>query len=215
MIDKMQPVKMNIDYLYHMTHISNLDSIFEYGLKSHGNKYVKIDISNKDVNKRREVNETIYRHKIHDYVPFYFNPRNAMMFVRKEEDIVILAFDKNLFLKNRDKKVIFTDRNASTEDVLFYKDLKDLDKLNWEYIKAESWGGEKDIKQKMMAEVLIYKEVEIKYLQKIFVKDEVMKKELLKKYWIKKNNFSDKIILKPYLFFERNYSPLLRKKLKN
>ena len=197
---------MNIDYLYHMTHINNLDTIFKYGLKSHGNKYVKVDISNRDVNNRREVRESIYGHKIHDYVPFYFNPRNAMMYVRKEEDIVILAFDKNLFLKNRDKKVIFTDRNASTEDVLFYKDLKDLDKLNWEYIKADSWGSEKEIKQKMMAEVLIYKEVEIKYLQKIFVKDELMKKELLKKYWIKNNNFSDKIIVKPYLFFKEEES---------
>ena len=195
----------NIAYLYHMTHIENIENIFKYDLKSHNNKHKKVDISNKEVNNRRETTEPIYGHKIHDYVPFYFNPRNAMMWVRQNENIVILAFDKNLFLKNIDKKVIFTNQNAATNNVKFYKNLENLNNLDWNYIKANTWNiptKKSEIKQKMMAEILIYKKVEIKYIKKIYVKNTKMKEELLKNEWIKKYCSHSDIIVNPYLFFK-------------
>jgi hypothetical protein len=100
--------------LDHMTHIDNLDTIFRYGLQAHNNPYKKQDISNKEVNSRREYREYIYGRKIHEYVPFYFNPRNAMMYKNRYEDIIVLAFDKKLLTLDG---TLFTDKNASTNSV--------------------------------------------------------------------------------------------------
>ena len=182
--------------LDHMTHIDNLDSILEYGLQAHNNPYKKTDISNQEVNNRREACENIYGRKIHDYVPFYFNPRNAMMYKNKDTDIVILAFDKKLLLQ---KNVLFTDRNASTNNVKFYNNVNDLDKIKWDIVQYERWNDKPlIIKQIMMAEVLVYKQVPISYLKGIYVKNQITKNMLMKKY----NISSHKIAVKPNLFFK-------------
>ena len=181
--------------LDHMTHINNLDNIFKYGLQAHSNSYKKVDISNQEVNNRRETCENIYGRKIHDYVPFYFNPRNAMMYKNKNENIVILAFDKKLLLKNN---VLFTDRNASTNAVRFFHHTQNLEDINWSYLKSASWYEKPEIvKQIMMAEVLVPNKVSINYLKGIYCKDRNTKQMLMDRY-----NLSDKkVIIKPNLFF--------------
>jgi len=190
----------NYDFtsLDHMTHISNLDSIFKYGLQAHNNPYKKRDISNTDVNERRERRENVYGRKIHDYVPFYFNPRNAMMYKNKDEDVVILAFSKKLLLKNN---ILFTNKNASTDTVHFYHDIDDLERINWKLLQSESWYNKTnsyEIRQIMMAEVLVYKSVDISNLLGIYCKDPAMKKRLLEKYNLKQSQ----VIVKPKLFFK-------------
>jgi len=182
--------------LDHMTHINNLDTILKYGLQAHSNPYKKRDISNQEVNNRRESRENIYGRKIHEYVPFYFNPRNAMMYRNKDENIVILAFDKKLLAQDG---ILFTDRNASTNSVHFYNKVDDLDKINWDLVKSDKWYDKAPVvKQIMMAEVLVYKQVSISFLKGIYVKNEATKAMLMKKY-----NFpSRKIVIKPNLFFQ-------------
>jgi len=184
--------------LDHMTHIDNLDSIFKHGLLAHNNPYKNIDISNKEVNNRRGARENIYGRKIHDYVPFYFNPRNAMMYRNKDRDIVILAFDKKLLLQ---KNVLFTNKNASTNNAIFYNNIKDLDKIRWDMVASDSWNGKALIvKQIMMAEVLVYKQVPISYLKSIYVKNQLTKDRLMQRYGLP----SKRIVVKPYLFFQSN-----------
>ncbi|MDQ7060886.1 MAG: DUF4433 domain-containing protein [Sulfurimonas sp.] len=184
--------------LDHMTHINNLDSIFKYGLQAHNNPYKKRDISNTDVNSRRERRENIYGRKVHDYVPFYFNPRNAMMYKNKDEDVVILAFNKKILLKNN---VLFTNKNASTDSVHFYNDINDLEKINWDLVQSQSWNGKENayqIKQTMMAEVLVYNKVDISNLLGIYCKDSSMKRQLIQRYNLK----DSQVIVKPNLFFK-------------
>lgn len=182
--------------LDHMTHINNLDTILKHGLQAHNNPYKKKDISNQEVNNRRESRENIYGRKIHEYVPFYFNPRNAMMYKNKDEDIVVLAFDKKLLAQDG---ILFTDRNASTNSVHFYNKVDDLDKINWNLVKSDRWYDKAPVvKQIMMAEVLVYKQVSISFLKGIYVKNEVTKVMLMKKY----NLPSRKIVIKPNLFFQ-------------
>ena len=182
--------------LDHMTHINNLDTILKHGLQAHNNPYKKRDISNQEVNNRRESRENIYGRKIHEYVPFYFNPRNAMMYRNKDEDIVVLAFDKKLLAQDG---ILFTDKNASTNSVHFYNKVDDLDKINWNLVKSDKWYDKAlVVKQIMMAEVLVYKQVPISFLKGIYVKNEATKVMLMKKY-----NFpSRKIVIKPNLFFQ-------------
>ena len=95
--------RFGIYYLYHLTHKDNLENILRYGLQSHNlahqNNLIKKDISNKDVNKRRQKRDPIYKKSIHDYVPLYFNPRNPMMYVRKniQNDITQNLHHKIMF----------------------------------------------------------------------------------------------------------------------
>ena len=116
-----------VEYIYHMTHIDNIPGILKYGLQAHGNSHQKIDISNQDVNNRRVRREPVYGKRIHDYVPFYFSSRNAMLYAQyNEDDIVILELDASLMYESG---VIFTDGNASSSSTQFYSDLADLDDL--------------------------------------------------------------------------------------
>ena len=191
----MELSKYGFTSIDHMTHIDNLDTIFKNGLLAHNNPYKKVDISNQAVNSRRKTREPIYGRKVQEYVPFYFNPRNAMMYKNKDEDIVILAFNAELLLL---ENTIFTDRNASTRDVEFFNKIKDLDIIDWEILNSYSWYNRPNIvKQTMMAEVLAPRRVSMKYFKNIYCKDLQTKKILTKKY----NLYSNQIMVEPYLFF--------------
>jgi hypothetical protein len=160
---------MNIlDYnaLYHITHIDNISTIFKYGLLAHNNKYQIKDISDNQVNSRRNRIEPIYRKNVHSYVPFYFNPKNAMLYKRKEiqDDIIILAFEKSLIELNG---AIFTDGNASSCYSTFYKDIVNLNRLDWNCLSDWSWCNHPDGKRTRMAEVLVPSHVSIDRLQSV------------------------------------------------
>lgn len=83
-IDSLFIRKYGINYLYHMTHIDNLESIFKYGLLSHNEAHrrglVKVDISMQAAQE--------WRKKVHNYVPFYFSPRNTMLYKRDRKSVV-------------------------------------------------------------------------------------------------------------------------------
>jgi len=156
-----------IDYIYHMTHYENLESILVNGLLAHNNEFVDEHIDNAEVNDRRNKIEPIYHKNLHTYVPFYFNPKNPMLFVNKEiqENIVILAFNKNLLFK---EGIIFTDGNAAANKTKFYRDLNDLEQLNWSCINSKYWNDFEDGKREIMAEILIPNKVNITQLEKIY-----------------------------------------------
>lgn len=150
-------------YIYHMTHIEHLPSILAHGLLSHNNPYKKHDISNKNANDKRERIEPIHNRSVHEYVPFYFNSRNAMLFVvQKEygENIVLLEIKKEILLSNG---VIFTNGNAAAQSLGFADDIDDLlnpNFINWNEVFATSWNDaneniKNEKKFKMMAEVLV------------------------------------------------------------
>nr|WP_321311949.1 DarT ssDNA thymidine ADP-ribosyltransferase family protein [uncultured Campylobacter sp.] len=150
-------------YIYHMTHIEHLPSILAHGLLPHNNPYKKHDISNKSANDKRERIEPIHNRSVHEYVPFYFNPRNAMLYVVQKEqgdNIVLLEIKKEILLLNG---VIFTNGNAAAQSLGFADDIDDLlnpSFINWDEVFATSWNDtnenvKNEKKFKMMAEVLV------------------------------------------------------------
>jgi len=152
-----------------MTHIDNVPSILKHGLQPHGNLYQKTDISNQDVNRRRARREPVYGKRIHDYVPFYFSPRNAMLYAQyNEDDIVILEFDASLMYE---EGMLFTDGNASSVDTGFSNDIYDLEKLNWNCIYAKYWNNYVDGRRIKMAEVLLPKKVSKSNISAILCKN--------------------------------------------
>jgi len=157
----------NINYIYHMTHVNNLQNILQYGLLSHNNNVVTNKIDNPAVNSRRNFNDPIYNKNVHSYVPFYFNPKNAMLYVNKENqgNLIILVFDANLIYE---KGSLFTDGNASVNGTKFYNDINNLDKLDWNCINAKTWYNFPDGKRTKMSEVLVPNKVNINKLKKIY-----------------------------------------------
>ena len=159
-----------IDGLYQITHVDHIQTIFRYGLLSHNNAHelglVQHDISNPDVQNVR-AQRCIGGRPLHDYVPLYFNPRNAMLFdvFQKHtlEDIVILQLSRKLMLQ---KGVWFTDGNATNTPTLSYDSLEDLDKLDWDCIRAEYWTDYEDGKRKCMAEILVPDQISANYIKR-------------------------------------------------
>lgn len=148
-----------IQYLYHMTHKSNLKNILENGLLSHNSArnggLIQVDIADNQVNDRRLREEPVYHRSIHDYVPLYFNPKNPMLYRRRkiQNNIVILAIDKSVLLQ---PNTLFSDGNAASDSTSFFGELRDLSELNWDCLEAEYWSGFGDGKRMRCAEVLVY-----------------------------------------------------------
>ncbi len=202
---------LNIDYLYHMTHLDNLNSILEYGLYPHGNKYQIKDISNNEVNNRRLKKESVYNRSIHKYVPFYFNPRNAMLYRNQRyfrNNIIILGYNNIIACKNG---TVFTTCNASSDKARFTGNISSLSKFKWKNIFSRRWtkklefedGSYKfisnnSIKQEMMAEILIANRVKHKNLNIIFTQDSKTARFIVSNF--KLDNI--KVVVNQSLFFK-------------
>lgn len=156
----------DIKFLFHMTHVKNLKKILTHGLQPHGNEFTVEKIDNPDVNSIRCKFEPIFQKSLHDYVPFYLNPKNPMLYVNRDRqnDIVLLAFDKTLILNNG---VIFTDGNAASNKTLFFSKAEELVNLNWKCLSASFWNDFVDGKRERMAEVLVPNIVDKGSLKKI------------------------------------------------
>ncbi|PKI12727.1 DUF4433 domain-containing protein [Colwellia sp. 12G3] len=157
----------------HMTHIANLEGILANGLLAHNNPFQKVDISNQAVNNRRSGREPIYNRSIHDYVPFYFNPRNAMLFRNQQSFsqglIIVLGFNKNIIST---PGAVYTNGNAARNDTSFSNDEAFLEALNWDRVFSQRWVNygkyDESIKTAMMSELLIHGEVGIDDLEVIY-----------------------------------------------
>lgn len=167
-----------IEYLYHMTHKSNLQNILQNGLLSHNQarngRLTQVDIADNQVNDRRSRSEPIYLKSIHDYVPLYFNPKNPMLYRRGniQNDIIILAIDRNLLYQ---PNTVFTNGNAAAGATSFYSNPDDLINLNWGCINAEYWNDIVDGKRIKCSEVLVYPNIPTIAIKKIFCNNQQTK----------------------------------------
>ena len=172
-----------IKYLYHMTSISNLRNILTNGLLNYyevrSKGQIKKDISMQEVQDiRHRKRETIHGRIIHEYVPMYFNPKNPMLYVRRElqSTIVILKLDRELIFR---EDSVFTDGNAANAPTKFFNNLNDLSQLDWDCLDDDYWTDHEDGKRKRCAEVLAYSSIPVSAIKGIAcmnmaVKDYVM-----------------------------------------
>ncbi|CAH1524403.1 DarT domain-containing protein [Vibrio jasicida] len=189
--------------LKHMTHVSNLENILKHGLQSHGNSFQQQDISNRTVNDRRSRRDPHFNRPLHDYVPFYFNPRNAMLYKAQNEfddRIVILGYSPELMLQN---EILVTNGNAACDDTLYSKNFNYLFEIDWDMVFSASWcqGGiyDNERKQKMMSEALIPASQGLgkHYLRTIYCQTERIKSIIEKHFSLG----HIKVVCDPSLFF--------------
>lgn len=159
--------------LYHLTHINNLQSILHQGslwshalVRKHAISYK--DVANQDVQTRRERTKIPIgvAGSLHEYVPFYFAPRSPMLYVLcmqqiPQNDIVYFMTNKEM-IQQHCSSFVFTDAHAIRRLTNFYTQLSDLNKIDWELMKASQWADTDDDpnrKARRQAEFLVYNEV--------------------------------------------------------
>lgn len=167
--------KIPFKALFHITHISNITGILQYGILSHTDAYlheiVKTDISNPEINKKRSRIEGINNYKIHDYAPLYFHPKNPMLKSlcgkkKLRDELVLIKISPNILVG---QSVLFTDGNAAEESSRLYNNLDDFNKLNWQCINDEYYLEYTDGKRIKCSEVLVYPGISLPYINELIV----------------------------------------------
>ena len=146
--------------LYYICHKDNLKSILQEGIFSRAGakNFQSTSIHDEGVLAHRN-KILIHNSKgkpLAEYVNLYFQPRNAMLY-----RLICNADSKNFAVLQINPSVLdrsgtaFSDRNAAVSTAKFYYSSDDLENIDGSVFKKEYWNGSDDIKQRMMAEVLV------------------------------------------------------------
>lgn len=160
-------------YIYHITHIENLPGIISTnGLLCDARKEelpcVPINIAYENLKEKRARKPVPCGPQVHvaDYVPFYFAPRSPMMYTiskgnipgRRESDIVYLVSSVE-WVNERGLEYAFCDGHPIIQITSFYDRLDDLDKIDWEVMRAAYWHDttdDPDRSRRRQAEFLVH-----------------------------------------------------------
>lgn len=172
--------KLPFKSLYHLTHYRNLDGILQRGILSwteaHSLCLAPTDISDSEVQKLRCRPDPCHNRPIHDYAPLYINPRNPMLFSRKDiqNAIVVLRVSTSVLEANEH---VFTDGNAASGDTRFSTNasvvIQSFDALN-----SKFWMDAEDGKRRRCAEVLVHPRVSPEYILEAFCRHEALAERL-------------------------------------
>lgn len=194
------------EYVYHMTHIDNLDSILEHRLLPH--KTVEYyDISHHEICDEEVMSiDREYQNKdLHRYIRFYLNPRNPMLYRRRniQQDLILLQVRiSNLIDLAGKDSIIITDGNAASASTtgVAYADLS-KDFLNEECLYGKSWNKFPDGKRERCAELLLSKKsFNILYCSAIYVYNQEMVDKVNKIFG--KYNLTKRVFVSDYLYFK-------------
>ena len=189
--------------LYHMTLASNLPSIFKYGLHTRNSMALATSFNNladpNVVHTRSNLLDKVNNLPLHDYVPLYFNPRNPMLYRRKEVQDQIVFLEINREVLDFTGRTVFTDGNAASPATTFYPGgigcVENLKLLNWACIDADSWNNIPDGKRIKCAEVLVLGHVDINLITGLSVRNHNLQVQL---QWVARTK---PVKVQPLLFF--------------
>ncbi|MBI3329430.1 MAG: DUF4433 domain-containing protein [Nitrospinae bacterium] len=164
--------------IYHITHVGNLRSIVACGAlwsdsecMRRGAAHTRVGVS--AIKARRLYELEVDCHpgtKVGEYVPFYFCPRSIMLYLLHrgnhpdlaytggQRPLVHLVADLREAVRLSGAQGVrwaFSDRNAGTRYTSFYKDLTDLDRVDWDAVAARDF-RDPFVKEGKQAEFLVY-----------------------------------------------------------
>ena len=162
--------------IYHITHIYNLRSIVEKGGLCCDNTRVteavdSIGIAHSHIKERRAKRNVPVKPGgvVADYVPFYFAPRSPMLYAIHCNAVEGFNGNQNhiLHLVSSAEQVmakglpfVFTNGHAEMLISRFFRDLSDLDKVDWEIMQDRVWrdtNEDGDRKRRRQAEFLVHR----------------------------------------------------------
>lgn len=169
-------IREELKELHYIAPIVNVPSLVTHGILSH-NKASKIkheSCASQDIQDRRARVVVPGGRPLHDYANFYFNARNPMMHLIKDDhiELVVLAISPEIIDLSG---VIITDCNASRDYALFKPAPDGLDVIDADLIFAEFWTHPSNRikydrhKGIMCAEVLVPDKVDANYIIKAYV----------------------------------------------
>jgi len=160
-------------WLYHITHVDNLAAIVQAGgLRSDAQMrqgHVTPKIIGYDHIKDRRLGLPVGCHAgttVGEYVPFYFCPRSAMLYViskgnndltykEGQESIVHLVanmYDVVDWAVKQQVRWAFSTSNAGSKLADFFNDLGELKEINWDAVNAHQW---RECREEKQAEFLV------------------------------------------------------------
>lgn len=178
----------NAKLIYHLTKLSNLDSILQYGLLSRryiiDNSIVFDDVANKDIISKRSLLG------LDKYTPFHFHPYSAFDIAVKNkysnEKFMYLCLLRSDAEYNKFKILPRHPLNMEECNLMDYRE--GFKAIDWDTMRCK--GRDDDYAKKVkMAECLTDLKIKIESIHNIYVKDEESKKLVeskLKEYGITK-----------------------------
>ncbi|MHB8843992.1 MAG: type II toxin-antitoxin system toxin DNA ADP-ribosyl transferase DarT [Nitrospirota bacterium] len=183
--------------IYHITHIDNLQRIFESGglhcdatMCSNGVECVGIAHNHIKERRARTIVPILPGGTLADYVPFYFAPRSPMLYSIHtgyvagyeggQESVLHLVSSAEAVNEQR-LKFVFTNGHAVIAFSNFFNDLDDLDKIDWAIMKATYWNdtdADNDRKRRRQAEFLVHEFFPWELIEKIGVINENMARKV-------------------------------------
>lgn len=162
--------------IYHIVHVDRLASILADGCLWSDSEVLKrkpdgTTIGMDHIKERRLKQNSLFSHSnlmVGDCVPFYFCPRSIMLYLIHRGNHPDLSFqggqDQVIHLRadlqqtitwaeSQGKRWAFTDSNAGSSYFNDFADLNQLDKINWQAVRATNWSAS-DTKEGKQAEFL-------------------------------------------------------------
>lgn len=145
--------------LHYMAPMANLGSIVRRGLLSHvraaGVQHVSIAME--EVQDRRAGKRVPGGRPLHEYANLYFDARNAMMYARRTDDLVVVRVSPSVLDVNG---AVVADGNAASGPTRFFPSPAGLANLDAERVYAKWWTHEdyweeQERKRQRQAEVLV------------------------------------------------------------
>lgn len=204
-------------WVYRIIQIQNLESDLMMGLYSKNaapSNPKRIVIGSKEIIIERD-RRPVKCHQpsvVNDYVPFYFSVRTPMLYNiiteygvdrQNQKDIVYLGC-KLVDLTTLRKLWCFTDGNAAKRITKFYKNLDDLDKIDWVSIETKDFrhdnaDGDEDRIRKKHAEFLVKDRVPPNKIGRIAVLNTTVKNEV--ETIVSKCKLAIEVKVKPNFYF--------------
>jgi O-acetyl-ADP-ribose deacetylase (regulator of RNase III) len=207
----------SITELHNIVPLDNVRSIFERGLLSHNRaEGVKTtDISNSGVQDRRATKIVdVYPDQIrtvHDYAVMYFNASNPMLFTKRDmkDDLCVLRLKPSVILL---PNAVISDRNASTNDVRFFKATEGVRHLSLGILFGQFWNNRDESPNEnkvrghiRCAELMVPDSVHPSFIGGVYVASEVARNKFLH---IFAGNPPVPVLVHPNFFFTRvAYNP--------
>lgn len=159
--------------LYHLTKLSNLDSIIKTGLVSRrileSNQIDFGDVADSQImSKRKEFG-------LDSYVPFHFHPYSAFDTVVKNtypDEFIYICITRTLARENG--FLILPKHPLSIEEVKLYSYDDGMDKIDWDAMESSSTKSD-HCKNVRMAECLTDRVISVGYFQSIAVRNQDVK----------------------------------------
>lgn len=165
-------------FIFRITHVDNVAWILRHGLHCATSKILDPDFvqigSRELIQKQRDHPVSIPPGGVFgDYVRFYFTPWSIMLFniktgfhgikQRENREVAILVSSLHK-VSEMGLKFVFTDHHAYGKESTPYNDLKHLDKIDWNLLRAKDFKNDPEDpgkKGRYQAEALVHRKVPV------------------------------------------------------